>query len=339
MNSRETIHIDGYPVRLVRYSGPFFRTDYTKSTRNRANEYFKVTNGQSFDKYFTKTNKEAKIYHRPHLTEWMSSEPLRLVDMFDVETRQSLDHLINPRDLNISFPMKRNNNKPPTIYRYSETDDASHDNAVLDQLCGLGNGIDGYYMEEQVLPPGSVRTKHPILNKETIRSKFHSEIGICKGSLHKLRLEHSANRLAPPPMQRKSKMRNTHTVRRSNAEGKKWNNNIFASVNNQKSLKNFLANDDISAPSFVDNNNNNHNANSPSLNLTTMIEGNRPFFGLLSPSTPTKKRSGNNKMVTSPKKTPKRNIDNSPQTPPRKTIKRSLFPSKNKNNISDTNRK
>jgi hypothetical protein len=326
MNSREIIQIDGYPVRFVQYSGPFFRTDYHKSTRNRANEYFKVTNGESFDKYFTKTEKEAKIYHRPHLTKWMSSEPLRLVDMFDLETRLSLEHLIHPRDLHISFPMKQNKNKPPTIYRYSETDEVSHDNAVLEQLCGLGHGIDGYYIEEQVLPPNAIGMKHPILNKATIRSKFHSEIGICKGSLHKLKLEHAANRLAPPPMQRKSKARNNHTIRRSNTERKKLNKNIFASPQHKKPLKNFLANSNQAALSFVNNNNNNNNnANSKRLNLTAMIEENRNSFGLLSPFTPTKKRSGNNILLDSPTKSPKHNIYHSPQTPPRKTVKRSLF--------------
>jgi hypothetical protein len=321
MNSKEKIQIDGHTLRLVRYNGPLFRSDDKTRSTNRANEYYRGNNGQEFNKYFTKTEKEAKIYERPHLTKWIPSEPLRLVDMFDLETRLSLENLIHPRDLSISFPVSQNKNKPQNVYRFSEEDSIVHDNAVLEQICALGHNIDGYYMDEKILPLSNTGIKHPILSHQTIRSIFHSEIGVCKASLHKLRLENVVKRLVPPRIRNKPKpkTRNNHKNRRPELEEKKAFKDIFADTANNTSITNSITKNSLAS---LVNNDSNHSSN---LNLTTMIESNRPFFTLSPLRTPTRKRIGNSPQ-TSMKKTPKRMNHNTPHTPPRKTVKRSLFP-------------
>jgi hypothetical protein len=326
MNHIETIVINGHPLRIVRYSEPLFRSDKEKRNANRANVFYRNRNGRSYDKYFTKTEKEAKGYARPHIHQWIPSEPLRLVDILDIKTRESLHHLINPRDVNISFPVSINENKPRRVYRFSEEDYIEHDNAVLAQLCALGHGIDGYYMEKQLSAEG---TKHPTLNGYTIKQEFHSEIGVCKESLHKLRLVGAVKRLIAPPPPKRGKKDNTRNSRVPYRMVKEESKEVAI-----EPMPLSISNLALPSPGNKRNQwnqwNQTNQQNKINMNLSAMLEENRTMFGL-APSTPTKKRHGNNNAPqTPPRKTVKRRNNNTPGTPPRKIMGKSLFSTKKK---------
>jgi hypothetical protein len=301
----ETIEIDGHPLRLIQFKGPFFRSDYESRGVDYANEYYANRNGQGYHKYFTKSEREAKQYKRPYLTEWMASEPLRLVDILHIETRNSLEQLLGPEHLKISFPINTNKNKNQVVYRYSQDDDIVHDNAVLDGICNLGHGIDGYYMEEQNIP-GNNPIDHPFLNGETIRHNFHSEIGLCKDSLHKLEFKKRIKGLAPPP----AKKPKSENLRPSFVQKKRPNESAAAAASASAAATSVLLSNALQQP----------NASSPtkSANLSAMLENNARHY----PVSATKKRSGNN---------------NGYSTPPRKTAKQANHKNKNTKNKNNNN--
>jgi hypothetical protein len=311
MNEREIIEIDGHPLRIVWYSGPLFRSDLEHRHSNTANLFYRNSSGRVYNKYFTKTKQEAAIaYPRPHIHEWVASDPLRLVDILHLKTRDSLSQLINPENLNVSFPVETMKNKSRKVYRFSnsEATNISHDNEVLAQLCELGHGIDGYYMERQELPMEG--KKHPTLTNFTIKKEFHSEIGVCKESLHKLKLVKAVKRLVAPPPPNRGKSRKNRAPPRVIHQGP------IPAPKEALSLPFSLSNltQNVSSPK--------NNKNEPvNLNLSAMISENRPFFGI-APTTPTKKRPANNNSNTSPRKTVKQR-NNILSTPPRGKI---LFP-------------
>jgi hypothetical protein len=174
------ILVQGKPLRIREYSNQLFRGNgELRNGKWKANNHYTT----QYNRYFTQKKNETRSYIKNkvkgYVKTWIPVEPLRLVDILDVTTRKGLRELIDIESLNMAFPLV--NNK---VYRYSENNSVSFDNKVLAEICQLrdenGNGIDGYIMDRQ---DGIATTTNGrnVLN-------FHSEIGLCKGSLHKLQL-------------------------------------------------------------------------------------------------------------------------------------------------------
>lgn len=178
MNSRN-INIGGKRLKVVIFN--------TGGRLYRANQgTFGVNSLASNDyrgapmKYFTLNESELSAYtkyDKPYKKTWKPVENLTLIDILHRPTRDALAELIGTDDLNVSFPIR--NGK---VYRVSEEDEAYHDDNVLSAICNLG--FDGYYMKA--------------IERTNNLKGFHSEVGICGSSLHKLRLER-VERIAEVP--------------------------------------------------------------------------------------------------------------------------------------------
>lgn len=181
MNSK-IVNIDGHKLHIVIYGKSLFRGNTMTSNKNTANQHY----GTMYNKFFATMKNETKPYVKNarigYIKEWIPSESLFLLDIKDLETRKSLEYLLNDyKDwLNTAFPVVKNK-----VYRYSEEDTAQIDAKLLSALCQIqtpdGHKIDGYFMEKQ-------RNVITMNNGRDIIG-FHSEIGLCRSALRKLRLQ------------------------------------------------------------------------------------------------------------------------------------------------------
>ncbi len=125
--------------------------------------------GIEYNKYFALTADDTRPYqkregHQKYVYTWVSTQPLRLVNMFDLETRNRFHaeaYNIVKNAYDTAFPVREGK-----VFRYSDEDTVHLDNICLADICS--KGYDGYIISEQ--------------------RGFHPEVGICRGSLHKLRL-------------------------------------------------------------------------------------------------------------------------------------------------------
>ena len=136
-------------------------------------------------KYFTTQMEEIRGYqsHNPYTKQWRILQPLNVLNMTDVATRNELFNSAPPdvqASIDIAFPIHANGN----VYRYSEEHTAIHDDIVLSYICGLSADIEGYLTSRQ-------ETGNGIMS-------FHSEVGVCRPALGKLVLENQTRTGAPP---------------------------------------------------------------------------------------------------------------------------------------------
>ncbi len=126
--------------------------------------------GVDYNKYFALTVDDTRPYQKrmgnqKYVYTWVSTEPLRLVNMFDLETRNRFHaeaNLIVKNAYDTAFPVREGK-----VFRYSDGDTVPMDNLCLADICS--KGYDGYIISEQ--------------------RGFHPEVGICRESLRKLRLQ------------------------------------------------------------------------------------------------------------------------------------------------------
>ena len=131
-------------------------------------------------KFFTTKKEEIREYatKSPYEKQWQILEPLNLLDIMNVPTR---DELFNnapseiQNSIDIAFPKDEDGN----VFRYSEAETASHDYKVLNYICTLPSGVDGYFMARQAGRNNGARQIIP----------FHSEVGLCRPALSKLILK------------------------------------------------------------------------------------------------------------------------------------------------------
>jgi len=175
-------HVNGHKLRLVTYEKSLYRGNTMTSNKNTANQHY----GTNYNKFFATIKNETKPYIKNarigYIKEWTPMEPLYLIDIKDLETRRALDHILSDHKdwLNTAFPIVKNK-----VFRYSEEDTAQIDAKLLNALCSIetddGRRIDGYYMDSQ----RNFATTNNLRNIV----KFHSEIGLCRSALRKLRLQ------------------------------------------------------------------------------------------------------------------------------------------------------
>jgi hypothetical protein len=155
-------------IKTINFTGDLWRADKT-AARNYTGAPIK---------YFALTEANANIYlnsaHREFMKQWRvkEGESLKLINILDRGTRNSLGAAMPKPHFNIAFPIKNN-----TVSRVSTENTKASDDAVLLALCELG-GYDGYIMEP-------------------IKNVFHSEVGLCAPALKKLELYSSKRKRAP----------------------------------------------------------------------------------------------------------------------------------------------
>jgi len=256
----KTINVNGDTLRIVEYTNPLFRGNAKTSSYTTANKHY----GNTYNKFFTTIKEETIPYIKNELKgyikTWVPMEPLRLLHIFDLETRHSLNKLVNKTLLNTAFPVVRNK-----VYRYSEEDTAQIDAKLLSELCTIqdndGNKIDGYIIEKQ--------TDYTTANNGRNIVKFHSEIGLCKSALKKLQLEkNSVNE------RRYGTIRANKTKRRGsfNESFLLPNNNKYASPpkKSKVTLKSNIRNLKPVRKALFANNSNNNNKNGKKNNFTNL---------------------------------------------------------------------
>lgn len=156
-------------------------------------------------KFFATKKEEIRDYatKSPYEKQWRILQPLNLLDIMDVSTR---DELFNnapieiQKSIDIAFPK----DKDGKVFRYSEAETASHDYKVLNYICRLPTAVDGYFMDRQ----------QPRNNGSHIIIPFHSEVGLCRSALSKLILQSQEMnnppalvRQRPPPSEDHKKQR------------------------------------------------------------------------------------------------------------------------------------
>ncbi len=152
------------PETITLYRANDFRNDAIPNIT--AAEFY----GVEYNKYFALTvddtrSYQKKIGNQKYVYTWVSTEPLRLVNMFNLETRNQFHAEGNQAvkyAYDTAFPVIDNK-----VYRHSDKDTINQDNICLADICS--KGYDGYIISEQ-------RGLHP-------------EVGICRESLRKLRLQ------------------------------------------------------------------------------------------------------------------------------------------------------
>ncbi len=222
-----TIQFRGKRLKVFHYTGHLYRADCeTFSRGSLASQNYRTAPM----KYFTLEKGETSAYSRrgyPFIKTWRPSEPLILIDIFDVPTRNALKDLIGANGstnaINIAFPL---NNKG-SVYRVSEENTKNKNDDVLRSICEQGV-FDGYYMGKQV-----ARNKV---------GTFHSEVGLCPSAFRKLVLESvEKDPSAPPCMKNRS---NEKTRKR------KRNNSNINKNNSPRPFKRSRLNGTLSAPKF-----------------------------------------------------------------------------------------
>lgn len=198
--------------KVIEYTGPLFRAEQFKGMNNtRANEHY---NNSVPYHFFTTVKAEVEPYRKYGITytkTWQADEPLLLLDIMNLNTRQLLEKNINKNKLKTAFPIIGNN-----VYRISDEETDHIDRAILKEICSLrhnGHPIDGYYMKKQTAPlPQNI-------------SPFHSEIGLCRRAFNKLMLRASEKKIQPKRMVRETKKLNT----RNNSNNSNNESNVYAS--------------------------------------------------------------------------------------------------------------
>jgi hypothetical protein len=214
-------------VKIKEYDGPLFRAEEfggSKPLGETAEQHYPSTINYHF---FTTVEHEVEPYRKvgtKYTKTWMTNQPLVLLDIMDLNTRNWLLRAINAKNLNTAFPVVKNK-----VYRFSNNQTDMIDRAVLGKICNLtapnGRRIDGYYMARQdIVPPNSNYTAS--FNRRL--SKFHSEVGLCRHAFHKLTLEHIKTTKASQNGPRKGKKQtrrnynsNNNTTRRAIGSPKK----------------------------------------------------------------------------------------------------------------------
>jgi hypothetical protein len=179
-----------HTIRVIEYNSPLYRANSIKPLKNFGNVYGNAHYSTVYNKFFTTNRNETKSYANrtikkngtSYTKSWMPKSPLRLIDILDINTRQSLEHFIGPEEnlLDTAFPIV--NNK---VYRYSVDETAEIDAKLLRAICSIkdadGNRLyDGYYMNKQTYTINSKNGRRIL--------PFHSEIGLCSSALRKIKL-------------------------------------------------------------------------------------------------------------------------------------------------------
>ncbi len=223
----DTILFRGKRLKIVHFNGQLYRADC---------ETFRVGSSASLNyrgapmKYFTLEKQETYSYSRrgyPFIKTWQTTEPLILIDIFNIPTRNALKELIessgNHSAINTAFPL----HPEGFVYRVSEENTKNKDDDVLRSLCELGV-FDGYYMGRQASRGNG------------LVSSFHSEVGLCPDAFRKLTLaEVEKDREAPPCMKNMGiKRGKTRRVNRNNNGNKNNRSNKRNRHNNNNRNKN-----------------------------------------------------------------------------------------------------
>ena len=180
-------------IKTINFTGDLWRADKT-AARNYSGAPIK---------YFALTEKNADIYlnsaHREFMKQWKvkDGESLKLINILDRETRNSLGTALPNPHFNIAFPIR--NGK---VSRVSTENTKASDDAALLALCELG-GYDGYSMEP-------------------IKDVFHSEVGLCAPALEKLEM-HSSGRKRAPNLTRSKRPRNNTQKNKPPPKAINWN--------------------------------------------------------------------------------------------------------------------
>jgi hypothetical protein len=164
-------------LKTINFSGKLYRANKSNTRKNIKNILASNEYKNAPVKYFTLTNKEVNAYTKYGTTykkSWTINTPLKLVDILDLSTRTELEKYFVSKNeknaLNSAFPININNS-----YVSRNSTNVNIDNIVLEKLCSMG--YDGYYMK-------------------TINA-FHSEVGLCKNALSKLKFNTSTKVIAP----------------------------------------------------------------------------------------------------------------------------------------------
>jgi len=213
-----TIQFRGKRIKVVHYTGQLYRADCERFS---IGSYGYQNYREAPMKYFTLEKNETKAYSRrgfPFIKTWQTTgEPLILIDIFHVPTRNALKELIGASGtshnaINTAFPEHREG----FIYRVSEENTKNKDDEVLRSICQLGV-FDGYYMGRQTSRGNG------------LVSTFHSEIGLCHSAFRKIQLiDIEKDPEAPPCIKnRVEKSRKTRRgyLNRNNSNKNKNNNN------------------------------------------------------------------------------------------------------------------
>ena len=223
--------------KVIEYTGPLFRAEQFKGMNNTsANQHYNQTIPYHF---FTTVKSEVEPYRKYGTTytkTWQADEPLLLLDIMDLSTRQLLEQNINKNKLKTAFPIIGNN-----VYRISDEETDHIDRAILKEICSLqhnGRPVDGYYMKKQTAPlPQNI-------------SPFHSEIGLCRRAFNKLMLRASEKKIQPKRMVRATKKRNIENNSNNRGRASVPKINMFVSPTRKQKRNMF-------------NNSNNNNNNAP----------------------------------------------------------------------------
>lgn len=203
-----TIEFRGKRLRVVHYTGRLYRADCERFTVGSLG--YQDYRGAPM-KYFTLNKAETKSYARrgfPFIKTWQTIQPLVLIDIFHVPTRNALKELIGSNAINVAFPEHHEG----FIYRVSEENTKNKDDDVLRSICQLGV-FDGYYMARQ-----SSR-------ENGLVGTFHSEVGLCSDAFRKIRLDDVEKDAEAPPCM-KNRGEKTRKVRRSfRNRNNNYNNN------------------------------------------------------------------------------------------------------------------
>lgn len=163
-------------------------------------------------KYFSLSENGTKSYQQEGVSivkEWelnQNSDKIKLVDILDLSTRIKLKEKFTTTEekkaLEKAFPIVDNSRVSRNSRKTEE------DNIVLKKICNMG--YDGYYMTG------------PDINKEASHS-FHSEVGLCRSALSKLKLK--STKKIKNPEKTKKVSRAEYEARQKLYSNNKNNNN------------------------------------------------------------------------------------------------------------------
>ena len=203
-------------VKIKEYNGALYRAEEfggDKPLGKTAEQHYPPSIPYHF---FTTAEPEVEPYRKvgiKHTKTWNTTQPLILLDIMDLNTRNWLLHTINSNNLNVAFRVVKNK-----VYRFSNNETNHIDRNILGKICELttpnGQPIDGYYMARQDVVPPNANYKASFNRR---LSKFHSEIGLCRHAFHKLDLTHikttRAAQIGPFKNKRAASRRNNNNNR------------------------------------------------------------------------------------------------------------------------------
>lgn len=173
-------------IKTIEYTGPLFRANknlynnndrlYYIASRAKSGNLASVNYKNAPTKYFTLKRNNVSAYTKKNTTytkNWSVIQPLKLVDILDLNTRKALEDRFRTNRIFVSaitnaFPINGN-----IVRRISSS--SEEDNQIINKICSLG--YDGYYM-----------------NVEGRNIGFHSEVGLCNKAFNKLILQKNSEK-------------------------------------------------------------------------------------------------------------------------------------------------